>query len=91
MNKPEYHEYQVMRCIAEPDRVVSHRVCRQDDEHKIRVNCGWRVPNNNASGPYQGGIRFQPSVDESILQFPAFEQAFKKSLDSLPMGGGKGG
>ena len=90
-NKPVYHEYQIMRRIAEPDRIVSFRVCWEDDEGNIRVNRGWRVQNNNAIGPYKGGIRFHPSVNESILKFLAFEQTFKNSLTGLPMGGGKGG
>lgn len=90
-DKPQYHEYQIMRRIAEPDRVVSFRVCWEDDEGNIRVNRGWRVQNNNAIGPYKGGIRFHPSVNESILKFLAFEQTFKNSLTGLPMGGGKGG
>lgn len=91
VDKPQYHEYQIMRRIAEPDRVVSFRVCWEDDEGNIRVNRGWRVQNNNAIGPYKGGIRFHPSVNESILKFLAFEQTFKNSLTGLPMGGGKGG
>ncbi len=90
-DKPLYHEYQIMRRIAEPDRVVSFRVCWEDDEGNIRVNRGWRVQNNNAIGPYKGGIRFHPTVNESILKFLAFEQTFKNSLTGLPMGGGKGG
>jgi glutamate dehydrogenase (NADP+) len=89
--KPVYHEYQIMRRIAEPDRIVSFRVCWEDDEGNIRVNRGWRIQNNNAIGPYKGGIRFHPSVNESILKFLAFEQTFKNSLTGLPMGGGKGG
>jgi glutamate dehydrogenase (NADP+) len=90
-DKPVYHEYQIMRRIAEPDRVISFRVCWEDDEGNIRVNRGWRVQNNNAIGPYKGGLRFHPNVDESILKFLAFEQTFKNSLTGLPMGGGKGG
>ncbi|MGE0386846.1 MAG: NADP-specific glutamate dehydrogenase [Gammaproteobacteria bacterium] len=90
-DKPEYHEYQIMRRIAEPDRIVSFRVCWEDDRGNIRVNRGWRVQNNNAIGPYKGGIRFHPSVNESILKFLAFEQTFKNSLTGLPLGGGKGG
>ncbi len=90
-DKEEYHEYQVLRRIAEPDRVISFRVCWEDDNGAIRVQRGWRVQNNNAIGPYKGGIRFHPSVTESVLKFLAFEQTFKNSLTGLPMGGGKGG
>jgi glutamate dehydrogenase (NADP+) len=90
-DKEEYHEYQILRRIAEPDRVISFRVCWQDDNGNIRVQRGWRVQNNNAIGPYKGGIRFHPTVTESILKFLAFEQTFKNSLTGLPMGGGKGG
>jgi glutamate dehydrogenase (NADP+) len=89
--KPEYHEAQILRRIAEPDRVVSFRVCWEDDRGNIRVQRGYRVQNNNAIGPYKGGIRFHPSVNESILKFLAFEQTFKNALTGLPMGGGKGG
>ncbi len=90
-DKEEYHEAQILRRIAEPDRVVSFRVCWEDDNHNIRVQRGWRVQNNNAIGPYKGGIRFHPTVTESILKFLAFEQTFKNSLTGLPMGGAKGG
>ena len=90
-DKPRYHEYQILRRIAEPDRVVSFRVCWEDDNNNIRVQRGWRVQNNNAIGPYKGGIRFHPSVTESVLKFLAFEQTFKNALTGLPMGGGKGG
>ena len=90
-DKERYHEYQILRRIAEPDRVVSFRVCWEDDNHNIRVQRGWRVQNNNAIGPYKGGIRFHRSVNESVLKFLAFEQTFKNSLTGLPMGGGKGG
>jgi glutamate dehydrogenase (NADP+) len=90
-DKPAYHEYQILRRIAEPDRVVSFRVCWEDDKGNIRVQRGWRVQNNNSIGPYKGGIRFHPSVTESVLKFLAFEQTFKNSLTGLPMGGGKGG
>jgi glutamate dehydrogenase (NADP+) len=79
-DKVEYHEYQILRRIAEPDRVVSFRVCWEDDNNAIRVQRGWRVQNNNAIGPYKGGIRFHPSVTESVLKFLAFEQTFKNSL-----------
>lgn len=90
-DKEAYHREQILRRIAEPDRVVSFRVCWEDDAGNIRVQRGWRVQNNNAIGPYKGGIRFHPSVNESILKFLAFEQTFKNSLTGLPMGGGKGG
>ncbi|MEZ5694941.1 MAG: NADP-specific glutamate dehydrogenase [Sphingomonadaceae bacterium] len=90
-DKEEYHQEQILRRIAEPDRVVSFRVCWEDDEGNIRVQRGWRVQNNNAIGPYKGGIRFHPSVNESVLKFLAFEQTFKNALTGLPMGGGKGG
>lgn len=90
-DKEEYHHYQILRRIAEPDRIVSFRVCWEDDSHNIRVQRGWRVQNNNSIGPYKGGIRFHPSVTESVLKFLAFEQTFKNALTGLPMGGGKGG
>ena len=90
-DKEAYHSAQILRRIAEPDRVVSFRVCWEDDNHCIRVQRGFRVQNNNAIGPYKGGIRFHPSVNESVLKFLAFEQTFKNALTGLPMGGGKGG
>ncbi len=90
-DKVEYHHYQILRRISEPDRVVSFRVAWEDDNQNIRVQRGYRVQNNNAIGPYKGGIRFHPSVNESILKFLAFEQTFKNALTGLPMGGGKGG
>ena len=90
-DKREYQEYQILRRIAEPDRVVSFRVCWEDDDGNIRVQRGWRVQNNNSIGPYKGGLRFHPSVTESVLKFLAFEQTFKNSLTGLPMGGAKGG
>ena len=90
-DKEQYHSQQILRRIAEPDRVVSFRVCWEDDNGNVRVQRGWRVQNNNAIGPYKGGIRFHPSVTESVLKFLAFEQTFKNALTGLPMGGGKGG
>lgn len=90
-DKEVYHEYQILRRIAEPDRVVSFRVCWEDDDSNIRVQRGWRVQNNNSIGPYKGGIRFHTSVTESVLKFLAFEQTFKNALTGLPMGGAKGG
>ncbi|UOR15062.1 NADP-specific glutamate dehydrogenase [Qipengyuania aquimaris] len=90
-DNPEYNEGEILRRIAEPDRIVSFRVCWEDDDHNIRVERGWRVQNNNAVGPYKGGLRFSDNVTESVLKFLAFEQTFKNSLTGLPMGGGKGG
>src|SRR3954462_12117483 len=90
-DKEEYHHAQILRRIAEPDRVVSFRIVWEDDNNNIRVQRGYRVQNNNAIGPYKGGIRFHPSVNESVLKFLAFEQTFKNALTGLPMGGGKGG
>jgi glutamate dehydrogenase (NADP+) len=90
-DKEIYHEMQILRRLAEPDRVIIFRVCWEDDNGNIRVNRGYRVQNNNAIGPYKGGLRFHPSVNLSILKFLAFEQTFKNSLTGLPMGGGKGG
>ena len=90
-DKVAYHEAQILRRIAEPDRVISFRVTWQDDKGGIRVQRGWRIQNNNSIGPYKGGIRFHPSVTESVLKFLAFEQTFKNALTGLPMGGGKGG
>ncbi len=90
-DKPHYHDKQILERLAEPDRIISFRVCWEDDDRNIRVNRGYRVQNNNAIGPYKGGIRFHPSVNQSVLKFLAFEQTFKNSLTGLPMGGGKGG
>ena len=90
-DKPRYHEKQILERMAEPDRIVSFRVCWEDDDGNVRVNRGYRIQNNNAIGPYKGGIRFHPSVTQSVLKFLAFEQTFKNSLTGLPMGGGKGG
>ena len=90
-DKEIYHEMQILRRIAEPDRIVTFRVCWQDDAGNIRVNRGYRVQNSNAIGPYKGGLRFDSSVNQSILKFLAFEQTFKNSLTGLPLGGGKGG
>lgn len=90
-DKPKYQDWEIMRRIAEPDRAVMFRVTWRDDDNNIRVNRGYRVQNNNAIGPYKGGLRFHPSVNLSILKFLAFEQTFKNSLTGLAMGGGKGG
>ena len=90
-DKPQYHENQILERMAEPERVISFRVPWTDDAGNIRTNRGWRVQFNSAIGPYKGGLRFHPSVNESILKFLGFEQTFKNSLTGLPMGGGKGG
>ena len=88
---PEYRERGIIELILEPERIIKFRVPWLDDNGKIRVNRGYRVQYNGAIGPYKGGLRFHPSVSESIMKFLAFEQTFKNSLTGLPMGGGKGG
>ena len=88
---PLYREARVFERLAEPDRVVSFRVCWETDRRRTQINRGYRVQWNNAIGPYKGGLRFHPSVNQSILKFLAFEQTFKNSLTGLPMGGAKGG
>ncbi|MEM6937393.1 MAG: Glu/Leu/Phe/Val dehydrogenase dimerization domain-containing protein, partial [Pseudomonadota bacterium] len=90
-DKPQYRDNQILERLSEPDRIISFRVCWQDDEGQVRVNRGYRVQHCNAIGPYKGGIRFHHNVTQSILKFLAFEQTFKNSLTGLPMGGGKGG
>jgi glutamate dehydrogenase (NADP+) len=90
-DKPIFHEMQILERMAEPERTISFRVPWTDDAGNIRTNRGWRVQFNSAIGPYKGGIRFHPSVNQSILKFLGFEQTFKNSLTGLPMGGGKGG
>ncbi|MEM1001201.1 MAG: NADP-specific glutamate dehydrogenase, partial [Bacteroidota bacterium] len=77
--------------MVEPERVITFRVCWVDDSGEIQVNRGYRIQMNSAIGPYKGGLRFHPTVNMSILKFLAFEQVFKNSLTTLPMGGGKGG
>ena len=86
-----YYGQNILMRIAEPERVVSFRVAWIDDNEEIQVNRGYRIEMNSAIGPYKGGLRFHPSVNLSILKFLAFEQTFKNSLTTLPMGGGKGG
>ena len=88
---PIYLENQILERMSEPDRVVTFRVTWRDDQGSIRVNRAWRVQFNNSIGPYKGGLRFHPTVTESVLKFLGFEQTFKNSLTGLPMGGGKGG
>ena len=88
---PKYEKHRVLERLTEPDRLVTVRVCWEDDEGNVRVNRGYRVQHCNAIGPYKGGIRFHHDVTLSVLKFLAFEQTFKNSLTGLPMGGGKGG
>ncbi len=88
---PEYRTSKILERMVEPERVIMFRVPWMDDQGEIHVNRGFRVEMNSAIGPYKGGLRFHPSVNLSILKFLAFEQVFKNSLTSLPMGGAKGG
>ena len=88
---PEYITEGVMDCLVEPERVIKFRVPWEDDQGKVHVNRGFRVQFNSAIGPYKGGLRFHPSVNESVIKFLGFEQIFKNSLTGLPIGGGKGG
>lgn len=91
LENPKYQDAGIIQRMSEPDRTVIFRVVWEDDEGHIRVNRGYRVQFNNAIGPYKGGLRFHPSVNLSILKFLGFEQTFKNSLTTLPMGAGKGG
>ncbi|MDA8947665.1 NADP-specific glutamate dehydrogenase [Flavobacteriaceae bacterium] len=86
-----YYGQNILLRMAEPERVISFRVAWIDDNEEIQVNRGFRIEMNSAIGPYKGGLRFHPSVNLSVLKFLAFEQIFKNSLTTLPMGGGKGG
>jgi glutamate dehydrogenase (NADP+) len=88
---PEYRENAVLERLVEPERVILFRVPWTDDTGAVRVNRGYRVQFNSAIGPYKGGLRFDPTVNLSVLKFLGFEQIFKNSLTTLPMGGGKGG
>jgi glutamate dehydrogenase (NADP+) len=88
---PEYRSAKILERMVEPERVVMFRVPWMDDQGEIHINRGFRIQMNSAIGPYKGGLRFHPSVTLGILKFLAFEQVFKNSLTSLPMGGGKGG
>ncbi|MBR3640654.1 MAG: NADP-specific glutamate dehydrogenase, partial [Oscillibacter sp.] len=89
--RPELVSEGVMDCLVEPERIIKFRVPWEDDEGRVQVNRGYRVQFNSAIGPYKGGLRFHPSVTESIIKFLGFEQTFKNSLTGLPIGGGKGG
>src|SRR5438105_2136136 len=88
---PEYRKAKIIERIIEPERVIMFRVPWQDDQGNMHVNRGFRIEMSSAIGPYKGGLRFHPSVNLGILKFLAFEQVFKNSLTTLPMGGGKGG
>ena len=88
---PEFVQAKIYERIVEPDRVIMFRVPWMDDDGEVHVNRGFRVQFNNAIGPYKGGLRFHPSVNLGIIKFLGFEQIFKNSLTTLPMGGGKGG
>ena len=88
---PRYMQYKILERIVEPERVIMFRVPWVDDKGEIQVNRGFRIEMNSALGPYKGGLRFHPSVNLGILKFLAFEQIFKNSLTTLPIGGGKGG
>ena len=88
---PHYLTSGILERICEPERAVVFRVSWVDDQGKVQVNRGFRIQMNSAIGPYKGGLRFHPSVNLGVLKFLAFEQTFKNSLTSLPMGGGKGG
>lgn len=88
---PKYQNFKILERMIEPERVIMFRVPWMDDNGEIQINKGYRVEFNSAIGPYKGGLRFHPSVNLSILKFLGFEQVFKNSLTTLPMGGGKGG
>ena len=90
-NESLYRKYAILERLTEPDRIIAFRVTWKDDNNQTHVNKGYRVQFNNAIGPYKGGLRFHSSVNLSIMKFLAFEQTFKNSLTSLPMGGAKGG
>ena len=89
--RPEYRKAKVLERICEPERLIMFRVPWMDDNGELQINRGYRIEMNSAIGPYKGGLRFHPSVNLGILKFLAFEQVFKNSLTTLPMGGGKGG
>lgn len=88
---PEYKQMALLERIVEPERIISFRVPWVDDAGQTRVNRGYRVQFNGALGPYKGGLRFHPTVNQSIMKFLGFEQIFKNALTGLPIGGGKGG
>ena len=91
LKDPKYQQNGILERIVEPERQIMFRVAWTDDKGRVQVNRGYRVQFNSAIGPYKGGLRFHPSVNQGILKFLGFEQTFKNSLTTLPMGGGKGG
>jgi glutamate dehydrogenase (NADP+) len=90
-DNPAYLNAKILERITEPDRIFTFKVEWEDDNGDVQVNRGYRIQFNNALGPYKGGLRFHPSVTQGGLKFLGFEQTFKNSLTTLPMGGGKGG
>lgn len=91
LDNARYRDAKILERMTEPDRVISFRVCWEDDNREVQINRAFRVQFNGAIGPYKGGMRFHPSVTLGVLKFLGFEQTFKNSLTGLPMGGGKGG
>lgn len=89
--QPEFEKANLIERLCIPDRIIQFRVTWTDDKGNVRTNMGYRIQHNNAIGPYKGGLRYHQSVNLSILKFLAFEQTFKNSLTTLPMGGAKGG
>ena len=88
---PKYADNALLESLVEPERIIQFRVSWMDDKGQVQVNRGFRIQHSMAIGPYKGGLRFHPSVNQSVLKFLAFEQTFKNALTTLPMGGGKGG
>ncbi|MDR0215806.1 MAG: NADP-specific glutamate dehydrogenase [Comamonas sp.] len=90
-SNPKYAEHSLLERLVEPERIIQFRVSWSDDKGQVHVNRGFRIQHSMAIGPFKGGLRFHPSVNQSVLKFLAFEQTFKNALTTLPMGGGKGG
>ena len=88
---PEFEKAKIVERMVEPERIITFRVTWVDDKGEVQNNLGYRVQLNSAIGPYKGGLRFHPEVNDSMLKFLGFEQTFKNALTTLPMGGGKGG
>ena len=88
---PRYVDYALLERLIEPERIIQFRVAWVNDNGDVQVNRGYRIQHSSAIGPYKGGMRFHPSVNQSVLKFLAFEQTFKNSLTTLPLGAGKGG